>query len=132
LGQLAEEVNEMSATVVAIQTQLVEQERLAAAGEMVTRLAHNIRNPLAGIRGLAEATTALHPEDIELVGCQQRITDTVDRFEKWLRDLQQSVTPLKLNLQPVRLEELVGGVMTALRPMFDRRGFVMWWRLTPA
>jgi len=122
LGQLAEEVNEMSATVVAIQTQLVEQERLAAAGEMVTRLAHNIRNPLAGIRGLAEATTALHPDDLELVGCQQRITDTVDRFEKWLRDLQQSVTPLKLNLQPVRLAELVGGVMTALRPMFDRRG----------
>ncbi len=122
LGQLAVEVNEMSATVVDMQTQLVEQERLAAAGEMVTRLAHNIRNPLAGIRGLAEATMGSHGEDAELLGCQQRIIDTVDRFEKWLRDLQQSVSPLKLNLQPVRLDDLVGAVMTALRPMFDRRG----------
>jgi signal transduction histidine kinase len=122
LGHLAREVNQMAGTIVEMQTQLVEQERLAAAGEMVTRLAHNIRNPLAGIRGLAETTITLHAGDEEVVGSQQRIINTVDRFEKWLRDLQQSVSPLKLNLQNVKIGDLLEGVVTALSPMFDRRG----------
>jgi len=122
LGQLAEEVNQMSATVVEMQTQLVEQERLAAAGEMVTRLAHNIRNPLAGIRGLAETTLELHTGDADTAGCQQRIIDTVDRFEKWLRDLQQSVSPLELSPQRISVRDLLNNVVTALRPMLDRHG----------
>jgi signal transduction histidine kinase len=121
LGDLAREVNRMSETIRSMQIRLVEQERLAAAGEMVTRLAHNIRNPLAGIRGLAEATVASNAEDQDTVECQRRIIDTVDRFEKWLRDLQQSVSPLELNLQDVEIERLADDVVTALRPMLDRR-----------
>lgn len=131
LGHLAQEVNQMAGTIVEMQTQLVEQERLAAAGEMVTRLAHNIRNPLAGIRGLAETTITLHPGDEEVVGSQQRIINTVDRFEKWLRDLQQSVSPLKLNLQNVKVGDLLDGVVTALSPMFDRRGVKVEVRIDP-
>lgn len=131
LGHLAREVNQMAGTIVEMQTQLVEQERLAAAGEMVTRLAHNIRNPLAGIRGLAETTITLHPGEEEVVGSQQRIINTVDRFEKWLRDLQQSVSPLKLNLQNVKVGDLIEGVMVALSPMFDRRGVKVEVRIDP-
>ena len=121
LGDLAREVNRMSETIRSMQIRLVEQERLAAAGEMVTRLAHNIRNPLAGIRGLAEATVASNTEDQDTVECQRRIIGTVDRFEKWLRDLQQSVSPMELNLQEVEIEKLADNVVTALRPMLDRR-----------
>jgi len=120
LGHLALEVNQMAATVVDMQTRLVEHERLAAAGEMVTRLAHNIRNPLAGIRGLAEATLGQHADDTDTVGCQQRIIDTVDRFEKWLRDLQQSVSPLELKPKKIVIRDMINDVITALQPMLDR------------
>jgi signal transduction histidine kinase len=122
LGQLASEVNQMAGTIVQMQRQMLEQERLAAAGEMVTRLAHNIRNPLAGIRGLAETSIDLHPADEDLVVVQQRIINTVDRFEKWLRDLQQSVSPLKLNPDDVAIGDLLNGVIAALTPMLERRG----------
>jgi len=122
LGQLASEVNQMASTIVHMQRQMLEQERLAAAGEMVTRLAHNIRNPLAGIRGLAETSIGLHPVDEDLVGAQQRIINTVDRFEKWLRDLQQSVSPLQLHPDDVVIGDLLNGVVTALTPMLERRG----------
>lgn len=121
LGDLAREVNEMAATTADLQARLIEQERLAAAGEMVGRLAHNIRNPLAGIRGLAEATVTRHADDTETVDCQQRIIDTVDRFEKWLHDLQASVSPLELRLKPTAIRDLIEQVVTALQPMLRRR-----------
>ncbi len=132
LGQLAREVNEMAGTIVSMQTRLIVQERLAAAGEMVTRVAHNIRNPLAGIRGLAESVIESNPRDPDTVQCQRRIIDTIDRFEKWLRDLQQSVSPLELNLQRVRIDELVGNVVTVLRPMLVRKQVHVDVRIDPA
>jgi signal transduction histidine kinase len=122
LGRLAGEVNHMCSTIRDMQRRLIEQERLAAAGEMFARLAHNIRNPLAGIRALAEATVQQRPEPDEAVECQLRIIKTVDRFEKWLRDMQQSVSPMTLNLQPVAITEPVESVATALGPLFHRRG----------
>ncbi|MCK4659212.1 MAG: HAMP domain-containing histidine kinase [Phycisphaerae bacterium] len=132
LGQLANEVNQMSATIEEMQTKLVEQERLAAAGEMVTRLAHNIRNPLAGIRSLAESTMQIGSIDAETSEHQRRIVETVDRFEKWLRELQQSVSPVKLNLQPVCVAELIDGVTRVLQPMADRVGVALETAVDPA
>lgn len=121
LGLLACEVNQMASRIAEMQARLVEQERLAGAAEMVERLAHNIRNPLAGIRGLAEATSARHVDDAETVECQRRITDTVDRFEKWLRDLQVSVSPMALHPQPADISELIRQAITVLQPMLQRR-----------
>lgn len=122
LGLLASEVNQMSSTIVEMQRQLVEQERLAAAGEMLGRIVHNIRNPLAGIRGLAEGTACMLPPDSRTYEHQRRIMNTVDRFEKWLRDLQHSVSPLDLAARPVPPSEFIRGVLEALTPMAERRG----------
>jgi len=55
LGQLAGAVNKMSADLARLERQLVQRERLAAMGELISYIAHNIRNPLAGVRGSAEA-----------------------------------------------------------------------------
>ena len=125
LGRLADEVNQMAATIVDMQAKLVEKERLAAAGEMITRLAHNIRNPLAGIRGLAEATIQGRDSDDDVCPHQQRIIETVDRFESWLRGLQHSVSPMDLNLQRISIGDLVANVVRALRPMAERRRVVI-------
>ncbi len=121
LGLLAREVNQMCATIVDMQKRLVDRERLAAAGEMVTRVAHNIRNPLSGIRVLAEATAERVTEDPEALDYQQRIIGTIDRFEHWLRDLQQSVAPLELEPVRVDIRELLQGVATAVDGMLMGR-----------
>lgn len=121
LGSLAREINHMAATITEMQAKLVEQERLAAAGEMVARLAHNIRNPLAGIRGLAEETLERRTDPKTVAETQRRIIESVDRFEKWLRDLQTSVSPLALNPRNVDIKALVANVCKALLPLADRR-----------
>jgi signal transduction histidine kinase len=120
LGELSNEVNQMSSTIVEMQAKLVEQERQAAAGEMFRRIAHNIRNPLAGIRGLAEATRdpQTHVEDI--AEYQLRIIKAIDRLEQWLRELQHSVEPMSIAPQRTDLAELVENVCNVMTPTADR------------
>lgn len=121
LGRLGEEVNLMCTMITAMQARLSEQERLAGAGEMVSRLAHNIRNPLAGLRGLAEETLHRHPSDADTSECQRRIIETVDRFEKWLRELQQSVSPLTICPQRIDVRPWIDNVVAVAKPMALRR-----------
>ena len=100
LARLSAEVNHMAETIENLLEQRLDQERLAAIGGMVRRLAHNLRNPLAGIRGLAELTRAELPQSAtDPREHQQRIIEAVDRFERWLSDLLNVSTPTALHTQ---------------------------------
>ncbi len=116
-GQLSGEVNHMAEMVVAAQRRLVERERLAAVGELVRRLAHNLRNPLAGIRSLAEISRGELPADSDLRENQDRIVNAVDRFERWLSDLLHSTSPLSLKRESVRTDELIHSLEASHAPM---------------
>ncbi len=120
LGDLSNEVNQMSSTIVDMQARLVEQERQAAAGEMFRRIAHNIRNPLAGIRGLAEATRNPLAHTHDVAEYQGRIIKAIDRLEQWLRELQHSVEPMSISPQRTDLAELVENVCNVMTPTADR------------
>jgi len=96
IGSLSAEVNQMAGTIEQMQRELVDRERLAAVGEMLGRIVHNVRTPLAGIRSLAETTRDELPDSSDLRPIQSRIVATVDRFEIWLRKLVRATTPLRL------------------------------------
>ncbi len=122
VAQLGSEVNHMAAMVSAMQEERVQRERLAAVGEMVRRLVHNLRNPLAGIRGLAELTREELPADSDLRESQDRIVATVDRFEHWLADLLNSTSPLAIEPEQRPVRAWLEGVVAAHRPMAQSRG----------
>lgn len=94
----------------AVQAQLVEAERMAAVGEVVTAVAHGIRNPLANIRASAQ---------VALLDCNEpscpapvpknlsNIMGEVDRLEGRLRELLQFVRPAERQSQPLDLSSLV-------------------------
>jgi two-component system NtrC family sensor kinase len=117
LAQLASDVNHMAGTIEGMLLERVERERLAAVGEMVRRLAHNLRNPLSGIRGLAELTRDEVAGQPELRDAQDRIIGSVDRFERWLADLLSVTKPLAVNPERAPVEPLLAGVLEAHRPM---------------
>jgi signal transduction histidine kinase len=121
IAALTAEVNHMAGMVGELQRERIERERLAAIGEMVRRLAHNLRNPLAGIRALAQASLADAPDGTELRSMQTRIIATVDRFEGWLRDLLRSTQPLELRVQPGSPAEWAANVLSSLEPMAEAR-----------
>lgn len=121
-GTLSDEVNYMAMTIVEIQNRLVERERMAAVGEMLRRLVHNLRNPLAGIRSLAEITRDDMPANSEHYETQQRIVLAVDRFESWLKDMLFSTTPLNCNLQQDSPETLLRNILESHQPMASSKG----------
>ena len=94
----------------AVQAQLVQAERMAAIGEVVTAVAHGIRNPLANIRASAqvalpdckECTRApLGPKSLT------NIITEVDRLEGRLKDLLQFVRPAERQSQPLDLNTVL-------------------------
>lgn len=122
LGHLADEINRMCATIVEMQQRLIEREKLETTGEMMRFMAHNIRNPLAGLRALAEETAARHAGDPQTAECQRRIISSVDQLESWFRHLQHAMTPVALSVERTNIRALVAGVVEALGPLLGQRG----------
>lgn len=121
LTALSTEVNHMAGMVKQLQADRIEQERLAAIGEMVRRLAHNLRNPMAGIRGLAELTrsdaASLGPIAEDVRETQNRIITAVDRFEGWLADLLNVTKPAQIHAEPIDARTWLSGLVDAHRPL---------------
>lgn len=129
LAGLSAEVNTMAGMVKTLQSEAVDRERLAAVGEMVKRIAHNLRSPLAGIRGLAEMTrTELDAAKVEpavrddLGENQSRIIDAVDRFEQWLRELLDATRPMRLQPAAADPRPWLEHVAKAYLPAAQARG----------
>lgn len=122
LAELSHEMNHMASMISQMQEERVERERLAAIGEMNRRIVHNLRQPLSGIRALAEMTRAELPPESDLVDVQDRILRAVDRFEEWLRDILRASTPLELSLRDVDVEPWIQILLDAHRPEAEMRG----------
>lgn len=122
LSRLSREVDHMAAMVRRYQDERIERERLAAIGEMLRRIVHNLRSPLSGMRGLAELTRASLPEGDERRDAQDRIIRTVDRADSWLRQLLNVTKPLEIHPSVVVVGEWLVGAVESRRPSAEAKG----------
>jgi two-component system, NtrC family, sensor histidine kinase HydH len=96
LAQRTEELTLANQELRAVQAQLLEAERLAAIGEVVTAVAHGIRNPLANIRAAAQVAGLDFREPRTPSPAPKHLTNImneVDRLETRLKELLQFVRP---------------------------------------
>jgi two-component system sensor histidine kinase HydH len=94
----------------AVQAQLLEAERMAAIGEVVTAVAHGIRNPLANIRATAQVAWLECPEDDSSDGLRKSLATImaeVDRLEGRLKELLQFVRPVARQEERVDLNAVL-------------------------
>jgi len=93
---------------------LEEQKRLAALGAMSAGLAHEIRNPLAGLKGAAQVLQSdeLPEESQEML---QVIVDEAERLDVVVRQFLDYARPFELHAQPEVLNALVTHAVTLLR-----------------
>jgi signal transduction histidine kinase len=121
LAMLGQQVNSMAGAIATMQSEAVERERLAAVGEMVRRLAHNLRNPLAGIRNLAELSSMRSTGDPAVKELQGEIISAVDRFNNWLKELLNVTSPMRVNLEDHEVGPWLEAIVAAHGPLARMR-----------
>lgn len=102
LVRLAEAINTMADELSQSRDKLIETEKQAALGELVPLVAHNIRNPLAGIRAVSQVT---RDEDVSEI-TRDALTDiivAVDRLERWVSSLLSYLHPSELHFTTTNL-----------------------------
>ncbi|HLK11140.1 MAG TPA: ATP-binding protein [Candidatus Binatia bacterium] len=89
-------------------------DRLAALGAVAQGLAHEIRNPLGGIKGAAQLLRAALA-DPEQIRCTDVIIREVERLDGLVEQLRELSQPRKLALRPVNIHRVLNDVLTLQR-----------------
>jgi len=97
--------------LIALREQVRQMDRLAAIGEMAATVAHEIRNPLGGIRGFAAFLSQDIPEDDP----RRRLVDKIEvgakSLDKVVNGLLEYTRPVELNLKPMGAASLVDAAL---------------------
>ena len=95
--------------------QMKERDRLAALGEMAAGLAHEIRNPLAAIKGATQYLNPQHlpPEDREFL---EIIVEEVDRLNGVVTQFLDYARPLKSSMAPGDVGDILQSTFKLLAP----------------
>ena len=105
-----------------LQQESAQQERLAALGEMAAVLAHEIRNPLGAIKGLAQFLGEKRAADPPQLEMTRTIVDEATRLERLVNDLLTYARPRLPNRQPTDLPGVLDEVLRLLGPAADAAG----------
>jgi len=111
--------------------QMKRADRLASIGEMAAGIAHEIKNPLAGITGVIQVLKKdLQPGDPKR-GVYEEIIAQVERMDKAVRNLLSFARPPEPKMTLVDINEQVGKMLDFLAPQFAKSAISSERRLAP-
>ena len=100
---------------VRIEEQLREQTSLARLGEMAAVIAHEVKNPLAGVRGAIQVIGTRLPKDGKDALMITEIVSRIDALDELMKDLLLFARPPQPKLMLVDLAMLVANTVELLR-----------------
>jgi two-component system nitrogen regulation sensor histidine kinase GlnL len=86
-------------------------DRLSSLGALAAGLAHEIKNPLGGIKGAAQLLEMELAEDDELRECTRVVLKEVQRVNRIVEELLELASPRKLNLVGVNLHKILAHIV---------------------
>ncbi len=101
-----------------LQAKLVETEKMAALGEMVDGIAHEIRNPLTAIGGMARRLYD-HVEDEQHRGYAQRIISSVERLERMLLRIDEYKRILSSTPERGDIDKVISASVKAVKDLAE-------------
>lgn len=107
---------------VRIETLLREQASLAKLGEMAAVIAHEVKNPLAGVRGAIQIIGTRMPKDSKDASIVTEIVSRIDALNLLMKDLLLFARPPQPKLAVVDMGALVTATASLLRgdPAFEQ------------
>lgn len=108
LNSMIEQLDSSRREIEAYHTdQLIRAERLASIGELAASVAHEIKNPLAGISGAVQVLAEDYAPDDSRREVATQVLNQCTRMDKTIRDLLDYAQPLKAELSAVDLNEVL-------------------------
>lgn len=98
-----------------LQEEMSRMDRLASLGVMASGIAHEIRNPLAGIKAIAQTFEEELSDNDPKNEYVRRIIKQVNRLDDMLKTLFSYAKPQKPNRQFYRMEEILQEVLSLLK-----------------
>lgn len=86
-------------------------DRLSTMGTLAAGLAHEVKNPLGGIKGAAQLLEQELAEDSELLEYTRVMIRETERIDRIIRELLELASPRGLKLTPVNLHRVLGDIM---------------------
>jgi two-component system, NtrC family, sensor histidine kinase HydH len=97
-----------------IQEEMLRMDRLVSLGELASGIAHELRNPLAGIKTTAQALGEELPREDSRREYLSRITKEIDRLNDLLKTFFSFAKPQRLNLAVCHVRDIVNEIIPFL------------------
>ncbi len=107
IGELAQEVNKMSAQLKSQQESLLRAERLSALGYMATGLVHEIKNALVPLRTLTELLSISGGDQSFIAKFNDLVPKEIDRITKLSNDLLHYSKPIDGDFEVLNINEVI-------------------------
>ena len=115
--QLENKLEELKRT----ESMLIQSEKLASLGRLISDMAHEVNNPLMIITGNAQLALMEEPQSKEVENHLKIIVDQCNRAKGIIERLLKFSKPSKGEIREVKIEEVVEGVLTLIEHQFGLR-----------
>jgi signal transduction histidine kinase len=123
VGALVEKLEETDAALAEHRRRLMQSEKLSAVGELAAKLAHEVLNPLAGMKAavqlLARQGTVV-PGGREVLDTAEALNREITRVEGLIRRLVDFSKPLAPRVEVATVETLLDAAIDAAQPVLVR------------
>ncbi len=114
-----------------LEREMRENERLAAVGRMAAGVAHEVRNPLSSIKGLALLLKGKFAENSSDSEAASLLIEQVERMNRTVSELLSFARPAPLNLQKVSPKELLDDTLRLIETDASNSGINTRLEVTP-
>ena len=104
------------------QEKLLRTERLAAMGNLVNGIAHEIRNPITTIGGFALRIKESASEDNGLQKYADIILSETRRLENLVKKVNEFLEVQSSAIKPGNIDPVIDGLLSKFRPMAEKQG----------
>ena len=126
VAALIGKLEETDAALAEHRRRLIQSEKLSAIGELATKLAHEVLNPLAGMKAAVQLLARTHPHDPDRARETARaLSAEIARVEALMGRLLNFARPLTPRVQVTPVAELLDAAVAATRETFERNCVVL-------